>query len=112
MYTLLTILVVIACLLLMLIVLIQNPKGSGLSSAFGGSGASNQMMGVQRTTDILEKATWALAIFILVASLFMNYFIQRGGDQVQGGELERELQQTPAPAKNLRQNRQFLNVED
>ncbi len=99
MTTFLTILVVIAAVILTLVVLAQNPKGSGLSSAFGGSGASNQLMGVQRTTDILEKTTWGLAIFILVICLFMNFFYHRGAQQAQEGKLERQLQQAPPPTQ-------------
>ena len=50
------ILIVLCGVLLVLIILIQNPKGGGLSSTFGGG--ANQMMGVKRTTDFLEKTTW------------------------------------------------------
>lgn len=49
------------------IVLIQNSKGGGLASSFA---SSNQIMGVRKTTDFLEKATWALAIAIAVLSIF------------------------------------------
>lgn len=58
----------------MLVVLAQNPKGGGLSSQFGGSGAT-QMMGVKKTGDFLEKATWALAITMLVLTLVANVMI-------------------------------------
>ena len=59
-----TVLIVIAALLLGLVVLIQNPKGGGLSSGFAGSA---QIGGVKRTADFLEKATWylGLALFVL-----------------------------------------------
>ena len=67
-----TILIIIVCALLILIVLVQNSKGGGLSSTFA---ASNQIMGVRKTTDFLEKATWTLAgtLFVLciVASMFI-----------------------------------------
>jgi len=58
MYSLITILIVIVCLLLTLIVLVQNSKGGGLAANFS---ASNQIMGVRKTADFLEKATWTLA---------------------------------------------------
>ena len=58
----------------MLVVLAQNPKGGGLSSQFGGSGAT-QMMGVKKTGDFLEKATWFLAISMLVLTLVANVMI-------------------------------------
>jgi preprotein translocase subunit SecG len=74
MFTLFITLIIIAALLLILVVLAQNPKGGGLSSQFGGS-ASSQIMGVKRTSDLLEKLTWGLAIFILAFSLGINFFI-------------------------------------
>ncbi|SEP90421.1 preprotein translocase subunit SecG [Neolewinella agarilytica] len=60
MVNLLTILTGIVCLLLMLVVLVQNPKGGGIDSTFGGSQA-NQMLGASRSTDVIEKITWGLA---------------------------------------------------
>lgn len=72
MLTVLIIVILIACVLLVGVILIQNPKGGGLSSTFGGM--SNQIMGVQRTTDFLEKSTWTLmgAIALLsILSVFM-----------------------------------------
>ena len=63
MYLLVTILIVIAAVLLILIVLVQNSKGGGLASNFS---SSNQIMGVRKTTDFLEKATWTLSIAVLV----------------------------------------------
>lgn len=65
------ILIVLCCVLLVLIILIQNPKGGGLSSTFGGG--ANQMMGVKRTTDFLEKTTWTLAIALIVLILLSNF---------------------------------------
>lgn len=72
MYGLLITLIVIAAVLLVLVVLAQNPKGGGLSSQFGGSGSS-QMMGVRKTSDILEKLTWGFAIAIIVLSISTNF---------------------------------------
>ncbi len=66
MTTALTILITIDCALLMLVILIQNPKGGGIDSTFGGQGA-NQMFGAAKSTDFIEKLTWGLAatLFIL-----------------------------------------------
>lgn len=61
-----SILIFIACCLLVLAVLVQNPKGGGLASGFS---AGSQVMGVRRTADFLEKATWSLAVLILVLSV-------------------------------------------
>ncbi len=65
MFTIIMTFIVIVSVLLILIVLAQNPKGGGLASNFAGS---NQIMGVRRTADFLEKATWTLAIALVVLS--------------------------------------------
>jgi preprotein translocase subunit SecG len=70
-YTLFISLAIFAAVLLVLIVLAQNAKGGGLSSQFGGSGASN-LIGVKKTSDLLERLTWAFAIAIMVFSLATN----------------------------------------
>ncbi len=74
MYGVIIALIILCAVVLILVVLAQNPKGGGLSSQFGGSGAS-QIMGVKKTGDFLEKATWAMAIAILGLSLATNLFI-------------------------------------
>ncbi|MDH5599003.1 MAG: preprotein translocase subunit SecG [Cyclobacteriaceae bacterium] len=61
-------LILFVSVLLILVILAQNSKGGGLSSQFGGSGASN-MIGVKKTSDLLEKITWGLAISLLVLSM-------------------------------------------
>ena len=66
MYTLFVILIVIAAILMIGIVLIQESKGGGLSSSFAGY---NQVAGVRKTTDFIEKATWALAATMVVISV-------------------------------------------
>jgi preprotein translocase subunit SecG len=68
------ILAIIACILLILIVLVQNPKGGGLASNFS---SQNQYMGVRKTADILEKATWGLAIAIVVISFLAAFSVPR-----------------------------------
>jgi len=70
MYTLLVILIVIAALLMIGIVLIQESKGGGLSSGFA---SYNQVAGVRKTTDFIEKATWGLAIAMVVISVACAY---------------------------------------
>mgnify|MGYP002304391617 CR=1 FL=1 len=72
MYLLFIILMVIAALLMCFIVLIQNSKGGGLASGFS---SSNAIMGVRKTTDFLEKATWGLAIFMVVMSVATAYVV-------------------------------------
>lgn len=76
--------IVIICILtvlLILIVLIQNSKGGGLAGEFGGLG-SNQLMGVKKTTDLLEQITWGLGVGIMVLSLASYIMIDR--NQVTG----------------------------
>ena len=67
MYTAIIVLVFIICILLILIVLVQNSKGGGLASSFA---SSNQIMGVRKTTDFLEKATWTLAGGMMTLCVF------------------------------------------
>jgi preprotein translocase subunit SecG len=72
------ILIILACVLLGFFVLIQNPKGGGLSGSFGGVG--NQVIGVRQTTDVLEKGTWILAAIIAVLCLTSSFFIGKGSN--------------------------------
>lgn len=73
MLILFAILVILASVILGLIVLIQNPKGGGLSGTFGG--VSNQLMGVKQTTDVLEKGTWIFAGLVAVLCILSPIFI-------------------------------------
>ena len=74
MYVLISVLVIIVCILLVLIVLVQNSKGGGLAANFS---SQNQMMGVRKTADFLEKATWTLAVGLLVLCLAASMTIPR-----------------------------------
>ncbi len=67
MFSVIIILGLIACVILALAVLVQNPKGGGLSGTFGG--AANQLFGYKRTTDDIEKWTWYLVIFVFISAL-------------------------------------------
>lgn len=80
MYVFISILILIAAILLILIVLIQNSKGGGLASGFS---SSNQIMGVRKTTDFLEKATWTLAGAVIVLSIVITAFIPSAENSVQ-----------------------------
>ena len=68
--TFISILIFITAVLLILIVLVQNPKG-GLAANFS---SSNQVMGVRKTSDFLEKATWTLGIALVVLSIISSSF--------------------------------------
>ena len=65
----------LACGLLGLIILVQNPKGGGLAGNV--AGFSNQFMGVKQTTDVLEKGTWILATAVVLLCLFSTVFIPK-----------------------------------
>ena len=75
MYTVITVFIVIICLLLAMVVLVQNSKGGGLASGFS---SSNQVMGVRKTTDVLEKGTWIFAGVIGALCLLSVLFISGG----------------------------------
>lgn len=83
MQAILTISIIIVCVLLILVVLVQNSKGGGISSNFS---AANQIMGARRGTDFIEKATWTLAILLLVFSLLSTP--KKGGSIDSGDETE------------------------
>lgn len=77
------ILVILACVALGFFVLIQNPKGGGLSETFGG--VNNNFFGVKQTTDILEKGTWILVSVIAFLSITSTIFIKekpKNSDQI------------------------------
>ena len=99
MYTIFSVLIVITCVLLVLVVLVQNPKGGGLSATFGGG---NQVMGVKKTADFLEKATWYLAIALLVLSLFANV-ISFGDDNANGDQsiAKEQIENATIPAQAI-----------
>ena len=63
-----SILTIIVCVLLVLVILVQNSKGGGIQSQFG---AATQIMGVKRGTEFIEKATWGLAIALILLSVIM-----------------------------------------
>jgi len=78
MVTALTILIALNGLLLILIVLVQNPKGGGIDSTFGGAGA-NQMLGAARSTDFIEKLTWGLAISMFLLAIITAIIVTNSG---------------------------------
>lgn len=66
MYTFIVILIIIVCVLLALVVLVQNSKGGGLAANFS---APTQVLGARQSADFVEKATWWLAIILVVLCL-------------------------------------------
>ncbi len=100
MYTLLTVLIIITCVLLILVVLVQNSKGGGLASGFS---SSNQVMGVRKTTDFLEKLTWGLAIALFVLSISGTVMLPNTatGPVQRQSEIERQLDNVAVPGDNF-----------
>ena len=88
MYTLVVILILIVSVLLGLIVLVQNSKGGGLVSNFGGA---NQMMGVRQTTDFLEKATWTMGGILVALCLISSITIPKNVKE--GNAFDTEMRQ-------------------
>ena len=86
------ILIIIASVILGFVVLIQNPKGGGLSGTFGG--VSSQFMGVKQTTDVLEKGTWIFAAAVGLLCLVSPAFIPKEGSN-QGDDLINKMSTTP-----------------
>ncbi|MBB1287209.1 preprotein translocase subunit SecG [Flavisolibacter sp. BT320] len=100
MTTLFIILIILACVVLTLIVLVQNPKGGGLAGNI--AGFSNQFMGVKQTNDVLEKGTWIFAGVIAVLCIVSTLFIS-GGESINradnlGSGVTNTQQTAPAPA--------------
>ncbi len=88
------VLICILTLLLILIVLVQNSKGGGLAGEFGGLG-SNQLMGVKKTTDLLEQITWGLGVGVMVLTLATYVLVDRtGGDLLNSVNVEKAQTKT------------------
>ncbi|MDR2037796.1 MAG: preprotein translocase subunit SecG [Bacteroidales bacterium] len=95
MYTLISILILIVCVFLSLIVLVQNSKGGGLAANFS---SSNQIMGVRKTADFLEKATWTLASALVVLCLFAAFLIPSNQENVERSILDSQIENAVDPA--------------
>ena len=96
MYQFIIILILIVCILLAVVVLVQNSKGGGLAANFS---APNQILGVRRTADFLEKATWWLAGSLVVLSLLATAVIPHNDADtvdVDGVNMTAPVQNTPA----------------
>lgn len=97
MYIALISIILFISVLLVLVVLAQNPKGGGLSSQFGGGGAS-QLMGVKRTGDLLEKLTWGFAIGLVVLTLSTHMMLDTNSASTIRSVNEERARQSGMPA--------------
>ncbi len=89
MYVFTTVLIVIFAILLVFIVMIQNSKGGGLAAGFS---SSNQVMGVRKTTDFLEKATWSLATIVIVLCILAAVFVPKRVAGTRDSEIKQDIQ--------------------
>ena len=95
--TFIIVLIIITCFLLVAVVLIQNPKGGGLSAQFS---SSNQFMGVRKTADFLEKATWTLAICLMGLSL-VSSFNKPGDGEEKESVIQEQIENLHVPIENV-----------
>lgn len=99
MISLVTILILLACAVLAFFILVQNPKGGGLSGTFGSIGT--QVMGVKQSTDVMEKGTWStmgiIAALCIITVMFLETpkAIEKPGKQPQKSGAPAQ-QQAPA----------------
>jgi preprotein translocase subunit SecG len=97
MYGLITGIILFVSILLVLIVLVQNPKGGGLASSFS---SSNQFMGVKRTTDFIEKATWGFAAAMVVLSIIAT-MLPRDVENVRQSRIQDQIENSAIDPERL-----------
>jgi len=108
MYNVLTILIVIAAIILTFVVLIQNSKGGGLAAGFA---SANQVFGVRKTTDRIEKFTWILIGTIVVLSVFSAHFHKRSVYSNSSG-LYKDATEQVETAQKAQQQSQPVDFEE
>lgn len=96
MYTAVTILIILTCILLVLVVLVQNPKGGGVSSGIIGS---SQVMGVKKTTDFIERLTWGLALALVLFCLIAGLALPNKQDRAIGTSMQEQIDQSTVGSK-------------
>ena len=93
-FSIFLVLIVIVAFLLVVVIMVQNPKGGGLSSSFGGGG-TQQVGGVKKTSDFLDKSTWALATLLLALILLSNIAIVGPSNSQESKALDLDLDAAP-----------------
>jgi preprotein translocase subunit SecG len=112
MFVVFTVLIVVTCILTILIVLVQNSKGGGLASNFS---SSNQYMGVRKTADFLEKATWVLGSALILLSLLAGITVPKMGAEDNSrlqGQFDETIMDQPAQTIDLPESFGTEPVED
>lgn len=97
MFVFITILIILVSLVLGFAVLVQNSKGGGLAAGFS---APQQIMGVRKTTDFLEKLTWGLGIGLIVLCVAANFMLPGGTSQgqVKSSSIQEQIDNAALPA--------------
>lgn len=98
MYVAISVFILIVSFLMMLVVLVQNSKGGGLVSDLS---SSNQILGVRKTTDFLEKSTWTLAVVLVLLCLVSSLSIPQSGVSTNANvdtEMRQQIESTMAPS--------------
>ena len=101
MFIIFTVLILVTCIFTILIVLVQNSKGGGLASNFS---SSNQYMGVRKTADFLEKATWTLGAALILLSLLAGITGPRAGQDENSrlqGQFDESIMDQPSQTIDL-----------
>ena len=101
MFVVFTVLIVVTCIFTILIVLVQNSKGGGLASNFS---SSNQYMGVRKTADFLEKATWTLGAALILFSLLAGSSAPKAGESDNSrlqGQFDETMMDQPSQTTDL-----------
>ena len=94
-FSIFLVLIVLVAFLLVVVIMVQNPKGGGLSSSFGGGG-TQQLGGVKKTTDFLDKSTWALAVMLVLLILASNFAIDNSNENLESKALNTDEIETQA----------------
>ena len=102
MITVITIIILLACVVLAFFILVQNPKGGGLSGSFGSIGS--QVMGVKQSTDVMEKGTWgAMGVVAALCIISVMFFVKPAKQEAPAKQTTQQpaqqQQQPAAPAK-------------
>lgn len=98
MIAIITIIILLTCIVLAFFVLVQNPKGGGLSGTFGS--ISSQVMGVKQSTDVMEKGTWAsIAVIAGLCILSVMFYTKPAGLEKASNGKARTTQNAPVKSK-------------
>jgi preprotein translocase subunit SecG len=113
-FSIFLVLITVVCFLLIVVIMVQNPKGGGLSSTFGNS---QQMGGVQKTTDFLDKSTWTLGIVLIALILFSSLsFESNSGSKIINDTITttpKVEQTTPVnPVPEIKENNEVAPVTE